>query len=202
MRPIVSGGLAAAAFGTALMAASVLPVSAQVARSQSAAAIGDKSNELLTLVQNRNRGGGRRAGARAGRGSGGRDIGMRARSRDRVSISRASRNNSVRVARSHRVDRDRRRWNNNRRWSNWRWRHRHSYWAGGYRPYWGSGYWPYWGSGVAVGIGIGAPYYAYAYSPRYRFRGDAVAYCMRRFRSYDPVSGTYLGYDGLRHPCP
>jgi hypothetical protein len=31
---------------------------------------------------------------------------------------------------------------------------------------------------------------------------DAVAYCMQRFRSYDPSSGTYLGYDGLRHPCP
>ena len=31
---------------------------------------------------------------------------------------------------------------------------------------------------------------------------DAVAYCMQRFRSYDPASGTYLGYDGLRHPCP
>ena len=32
--------------------------------------------------------------------------------------------------------------------------------------------------------------------------GDAVAYCMQRFRSYDPRSGTYLGYDGQRHPCP
>jgi len=31
---------------------------------------------------------------------------------------------------------------------------------------------------------------------------DMVAYCARRFRSYDPASGTYLGYDGLRHPCP
>jgi hypothetical protein len=31
---------------------------------------------------------------------------------------------------------------------------------------------------------------------------DAEAYCMRRFRSYDPESGTYLGYDGRRHPCP
>jgi hypothetical protein len=31
---------------------------------------------------------------------------------------------------------------------------------------------------------------------------DAVAYCMQRFRSYDPSSGTYLGYDGMRHPCP
>ena len=31
---------------------------------------------------------------------------------------------------------------------------------------------------------------------------DAVAYCARRYRSYDPRSGTFLGYDGLRHPCP
>ncbi len=32
--------------------------------------------------------------------------------------------------------------------------------------------------------------------------GGAVGYCESRFRSYDPASGTYLGYDGLRHPCP
>ena len=32
--------------------------------------------------------------------------------------------------------------------------------------------------------------------------GDPVAYCQSRFRSYDPRSGTYLGYDGQRHPCP
>jgi hypothetical protein len=31
---------------------------------------------------------------------------------------------------------------------------------------------------------------------------DAVAYCMQTFRSYDPASGTYLGNDGYRHPCP
>jgi hypothetical protein len=30
---------------------------------------------------------------------------------------------------------------------------------------------------------------------------DPVAYCEAHFRSYDPASGTYLGYDGLRHPC-
>jgi hypothetical protein len=30
--------------------------------------------------------------------------------------------------------------------------------------------------------------------------GDA-AYCAQRYRSYDPASGTYLGFDGLRHPC-
>jgi hypothetical protein len=32
--------------------------------------------------------------------------------------------------------------------------------------------------------------------------GDSVAYCERTYRSFDPTSGTYLGYDGLRHPCP
>ena len=41
-----------------------------------------------------------------------------------------------------------------------------------------------------------APYYA---SPAY---GDPIAYCMSRFRSYDPYSMTYLGYDGRRHRCP
>jgi hypothetical protein len=32
--------------------------------------------------------------------------------------------------------------------------------------------------------------------------GAARSSCMQRFRSYDPGSGTYLGYDGHRHPCP
>jgi hypothetical protein len=32
--------------------------------------------------------------------------------------------------------------------------------------------------------------------------GDDVGYCMQTYKSYDPQSGTYLGYDGLRHPCP
>jgi hypothetical protein len=31
---------------------------------------------------------------------------------------------------------------------------------------------------------------------------DAIAYCVQRFRSYDIGSGTYLGYDGVRHACP
>jgi BA14K-like protein len=31
---------------------------------------------------------------------------------------------------------------------------------------------------------------------------DAVAYCTQTYRSYDLASGTYLGFDGLRHPCP
>jgi hypothetical protein len=31
---------------------------------------------------------------------------------------------------------------------------------------------------------------------------NAVQYCASRYRSYDPRSGTYLGYDGYRHACP
>ena len=31
---------------------------------------------------------------------------------------------------------------------------------------------------------------------------DARSFCVRRFRSFDPGSGTYLGQDGRRHPCP
>ena len=84
------------------------------------------------------------------------------------------------------------------------------------------------GAGIALGIGAGmllggalaagaypygpypyGPYYGapYVYGPSPVYAAppddeDAVAYCMQRFRSYDPGSGTYLGYDGLRHPCP
>lgn len=51
----------------------------------------------------------------------------------------------------------------------------------------------------------------YAYAPGYEQGyvaaspyggGGEAAYCQQRFRSYDPASGTYLGFDGLRHPCP
>jgi hypothetical protein len=87
--------------------------------------------------------------------------------------------------------------------------------GGGWRGHGGRG----WG-GAAAGFAAGAilggiiasqPYYGpgpyyygpvYGPGPYYYGPGDPVAYCMSRFRSYDPVSGTYMGYDGLRHPCP
>jgi BA14K-like protein len=52
----------------------------------------------------------------------------------------------------------------------------------------------------------GEPYYPpAAYGPGYYpapgNTGDA-SYCAGRYRSYDPGTGTYLGYDGVRHPCP
>ena len=68
-------------------------------------------------------------------------------------------------------------------------------------PLWAPGYYDY-----APGYGY-APGYAYATGP-YVASGPVVAqnddasYCAARFRSYDPASGTYLGFDGLRHPCP
>jgi hypothetical protein len=80
--------------------------------------------------------------------------------------------------------------------------------------------------GIGLGLGAGAliggaiigatrpyGYYGYgAYDPSYYDQGyvsappymggNEIAYCQQRFRSYDPASGTYLGFDGLRHPCP
>jgi hypothetical protein len=74
------------------------------------------------------------------------------------------------------------------------------------------------GAGIAAGLllggalaarpyyyGYGAPYPYYAPAPVYvdpPVYDEEVAYCARRYRSYDPASGTYLGYDGYRHPCP
>jgi len=39
-------------------------------------------------------------------------------------------------------------------------------------------------------------------APQPQSAGSAVAYCQARFHSYDRASGTYLGIDGARHPCP
>ena len=88
------------------------------------------------------------------------------------------------------------------------------------RPWHHHGGWHRGGAGAAIGFATGAligsalasrPYYggAYAYGGGpyvvdngYASGGGEVQYCMQRFKSYDPSSGTYLGYDGERHPCP
>jgi hypothetical protein len=77
---------------------------------------------------------------------------------------------------------------------------------------WGWGFGAGFVGGALIGGALARPYYypgPYYYPDRYYpapaygpDNGDPVAYCMQRFRSYDPSSGTYLGYDGLRHPCP
>ena len=52
--------------------------------------------------------------------------------------------------------------------------------------------------GLATGAIIGGAIAQSQAAPAY----SGNAYCAQRYRSYDPASGTYLGYDGLRHPCP
>jgi hypothetical protein len=72
----------------------------------------------------------------------------------------------------------------------------------GPRPYYYGGG-PYYAPGYAPGPYYADPGYAdpgpYSADPT---GGDPVTYCMQRFRSYDARSGTYLGFDGYRHPCP
>lgn len=89
----------------------------------------------------------------------------------------------------------------------------HGGWRGGHRHH-GGGFFPGFVAGTAIGVGsaFADPYYyddgAYGYyddSPDVEVvpsGGGDVAYCQQRFKSYDISSGTYLGYDGMRHPCP
>ena len=70
----------------------------------------------------------------------------------------------------------------------------------------GYGYGTYGYGGYEPGH-VEAPGYRYrpgpgpAYRQSYVEGGNDAGYCQQRYRSYDPASGTYLGYDGLRHPC-
>ncbi len=99
-------------------------------------------------------------------------------------------------------------------------------WAGGWggrgwggRGWYGGRGWGWGAGGFAAGAIIGgaiaaAPYYygggpyygGYYAAPGYYADSeggdDAVAYCMQRYRTYDPNSGTFMGNDGRRHPCP
>jgi hypothetical protein len=65
--------------------------------------------------------------------------------------------------------------------------------SGYYDPYYGSSYGYYDDGGYDESAVAVAPAPA---------GDDSVAYCMQTYKSYDPGSGTYLGYDGQRHPCP
>jgi hypothetical protein len=65
------------------------------------------------------------------------------------------------------------------------------------------------GAGLVAGTALGYGYYG-GYGPDYDDGyddGNLVSgvdnsgYCAQRYRSYDPASGTFLGYDGQRHPC-
>ena len=91
------------------------------------------------------------------------------------------------------------------------------YSPGGWRT---GAFWPGFATGATIGtLGSyayygGSPYYGdSAYSgdesaeePSFAAMpdtgADTISYCVQRFRSFDPASGTYLGFDGQRHPCP
>ena len=75
------------------------------------------------------------------------------------------------------------------------------WWGGGpYYDYYAPGY----GYGWNPGGSAPGPGYAPApgYASGYQAGAADVATCMERFRSYDPVSRTYMGRDRRRHPCP
>ncbi len=80
---------------------------------------------------------------------------------------------------------------------------RHVRWG---NPYWHNGGWYYrdntgaWIAAGIVGAAIGAA--AVSAAQQQRAQQDAIAYCMQRYRSYNPRTGTFTGYDGLQHPCP
>ena len=69
------------------------------------------------------------------------------------------------------------------------------------RPWWNDG----WNRGSSVSISLGGGGYGY-YAPRprvaYRAAGNShVQWCLNNYRSYDPNSDTFMGYDGYRHRC-
>lgn len=65
--------------------------------------------------------------------------------------------------------------------------------------YYGAGpYYPYYPGPYYAPAPAG--YYAPGYGPAQG--GDAADYCLQRYRSYNPRTGTYLGTDGYSHPCP
>jgi hypothetical protein len=80
-----------------------------------------------------------------------------------------------------------------------RWRHyggwRHHGWHRGWRR-------GYYGPGAVVGGLAAGAIIGGAIANSQARAGNNDAYCFNRFKSYDPASGTYLGYDGSRHPCP
>jgi hypothetical protein len=81
------------------------------------------------------------------------------------------------------------------RWDR-RWDRGHNRWDRGWNR-WG----PAVGFGLGFGTGVAAGSAACSYAAGSRADRDD-AYCSSRFRSYDPASGTYMGYDGKRHSCP
>lgn len=55
-------------------------------------------------------------------------------------------------------------------------------------------------TGAILGQALAVPQPRHA--PRVQYHdANAIAYCARKYRSFDPNSFTFLGYDGRRHYC-
>ncbi len=78
-----------------------------------------------------------------------------------------------------------------------RYKHKHGKYKHYHDGWWYA--WPWWS--VGIGIGIGSYWGDYWDTPVYAGYDAHVAWCLRRYRSYDPASDTYLGYDGRYHRC-
>ena len=102
-------------------------------------------------------------------------------------------------------------WNKN--WNpNW---YRNGHWYGpryhyrypGYNYYYGGFWypWPWWSNVWNLQIGENYGYWngGYNYNSGYSngYGKRHVAWCMGRYRSYNPYSNTYTGYDGRQHRC-
>lgn len=80
------------------------------------------------------------------------------------------------------------------------WHGHHGHWHGG--PGWRHHHRGYgWGPAIG-GLAAGAIIGGAIANSQAQAGANEVAYCSQRFKSYDPASGTYLGYDGMRHSCP
>jgi BA14K-like protein len=68
-------------------------------------------------------------------------------------------------------------------------------------PLWAPDYYDYaWGP--TYGYAWGPAYRVYAYAPAAPVVvGGGVGWCEAHFRSYNPATGMYLGYDGVYHRC-
>ena len=57
------------------------------------------------------------------------------------------------------------------------------------------------GAVTTAGAVATAPFRAFDNRDSYAM-AQSDSYCAQRYRSYDPASGTFMGFDGRRHPCP
>jgi len=56
--------------------------------------------------------------------------------------------------------------------------------------------------GGVLGVIIESQRPRYYPPPRRPIYSDAIEYCIQQFRSYDPETGFYRGYDGRLRRCP